>query len=62
MGSKIEELDDFIPYVKHMIKYYSLHLGKEGCIPTLEEIIEFERTMCRYFNWDLCRVNTYTFI
>jgi len=62
LGSKIEELDDYIPYVKHILKYYSVTLSKEGVIPSHEDIIEFERTMCKYFKWDLMRINTYTFL
>jgi hypothetical protein len=43
MGSKVEELDDYIPFVKHMEKYYSLHLSDQGVVPSWDEIIEFER-------------------
>jgi hypothetical protein len=28
LGSKIEELDDYIPYIKHMQQYFGLHLDK----------------------------------
>lgn len=61
MGSKIEELDDYIPYIKHMLKYYGLHLEKEENMPSWDEIIEFERTMGRAFGWELLRVNAYAF-
>lgn len=62
MGSKVEELDDYIPYIKHLLKYYGLHLEKQEHVPKWEEIIEFERTMCGAFEWNLLRVNTYTFL
>lgn len=43
MGSKVEELDDYIPYIKHLLKYYGLHLESSSNVPSWEEIIEFER-------------------
>ena len=62
MGSKVEELDDFIPYVKHLLKYYGLHLEKEENMPSWDEIIEFERTMGNAFQWDLLRCNAFSFL
>ena len=62
MGSKVEELDDYIPYIKHLLKYYSLHLENSVNVPSWEEIIEFEREMCFAFNWNLLRINTNTFL
>lgn len=62
MGSKVEELDDYIPYIKHLLKYYGLHLENSANVPTWDEIVEFERTMCRALNWDLLRINTHTFL
>jgi Cyclin, N-terminal domain/Cyclin, C-terminal domain len=62
MGSKVEELDEYIPYIKHLLKYYSLHLENSVNVPSLEEIIEFEREMCFSFNWNLSRINTNSFL
>ena len=62
MGSKVEELDDYIPFIKHMEKYFSLHLAEPGQVPQWTEVVEFERKVAKFFNWDLLRFNTHTFL
>ena len=53
IASKHEELDDNIPLIKDLTRYFCRVLPTSVSTPTFEEIVECERSLMIHFKWDL---------
>jgi hypothetical protein len=57
IASKYDELDENIPLIRDLQRYYTRVLPTSVVIPSFDEIIESERELMEYFHWDLMVVN-----
>lgn len=56
IASKHDELDENIPLIKDLTRYFCRVLPTSVPTPTFDEIVECERMLMKYFNWDLMMV------
>ena len=52
-ASKYDEMDENIPLISDLIKYYKRMLPEGDPIPTYNQVIEAERAFLEIFDWDL---------
>lgn len=62
IASKYDELDDNIPLIKEMQRYFTRTLHHSQQVPTFDDIVECERLLMRFFNWDLMMLTPSHFI
>lgn len=53
IASKHDEIDDNIPLIKDLTRYFIRVLPTSIPTPTFEEIVECERELMNFFKWDL---------
>ena len=53
IASKQEELDENIPQVKDLIRYYARFLPGSTPLPTFSQVVECERLIMRQLDWHL---------
>lgn len=53
VASKYDELDEYIPLIRDLQRYFQKYIPISERIPSFDEIIECERVVMNYFNWDL---------
>lgn len=53
IASKHDELDENIPLIKDLTRYYCRVLPTSVSTPTFDEIVECERSLMNFFRWDL---------
>ena len=53
LASKHDELDENIPLIKDLSRYFTKILPVNRQIPTFNEVIECERELLLFFDWDL---------
>lgn len=53
VASKYDELDEKIPMLVSLIRHYTKVLPISETPPVFEEIVECERCLMNFFNWDL---------
>jgi hypothetical protein len=53
IASKHDELDENIPLIKDLTRYYCRVLPTSVSTPTFDEIVECERSLMNFFKWDL---------
>jgi hypothetical protein len=53
VSSKYEELDENITLIKDLVRYFTRILPTSVAPPTFEEVVECERELMVFFNWDL---------
>lgn len=53
MASKYDELDDNIPLIKELQRFFGRIIPPNQPLPTFQEVVECERTMIKFFGWDL---------
>lgn len=55
VASKYDEIDDRLVFINDVQSYYKKHLTQKsmGGVPTYNEIVECERLLLRFFEWDL---------
>eukprot|EP00347_Sterkiella_histriomuscorum_P023502 403334403 len=56
IASKYDELDENIPMIKDLIRYYSRFLPAGISAPTFTQIVECERQIMKFLNWELMLV------
>lgn len=62
IASKYDELDENIPMIKDLIRYFSRYLPNSVALPTHREVIESERQIMKFFNWNLMIVTPTTIL
>ncbi len=62
IASKYDELDENIPMIKDLIRYYSRHMPSQIQIPQHKEVVESERSIMKLFNWNLMILTPTTFL
>lgn len=53
ISSKYDEIDDNIPLIKDLTRYFTRVLPSSVAVPSFEEVIECERELMNFFKWDL---------
>ena len=53
IASKHDEIDDNIPLIKDLTRYFIRILPTNVASPTFNEIVECERELMSFFKWDL---------
>ena len=53
IASKHDEIDDNIPLIKDLTRYFIRILPTSVPTPTFNEIVDCERELMNHFNWDL---------
>ena len=54
IASKYDEIDDQLVFINDVQKYYKdLGFNKNSTNPSYNEIVETERMLMRFFEWDL---------
>lgn len=53
IASKYEELDENITLIKDLIRYFTRILPNSVAPPTFNEVVECERELMVFYNWDL---------
>jgi hypothetical protein len=53
IASKFEELDENITLIKDLIRYFTRILPNSVASPTFIDVVECERELMAFFNWDL---------
>jgi len=53
IASKYDELDENIPMIKDLIRYYSRFMPVNVPTPTFTQIVECERQVMKHLNWEL---------
>lgn len=53
IASKQEELDENIPQIKDLIRYYARILPGSTQLPTFSQVVECERLIMKHLNWHL---------
>lgn len=62
IASKNEELDENIPLIKDLTRYFCRELPTSVPTPTFDEIIECERELMNHFKWDLMILTPIVFV
>lgn len=65
LAAKYDELDENIPLIRDLQRHYGRLLTGAGAsdhTPTFEEVIECERNLMRFFNWNLMFVTPTHFV
>jgi hypothetical protein len=62
IASKYDELDENIPMIKDLIRYFSRTLPTNVVLPCHAEVVECERMIMKFFNWNLMIVIPTAFI
>lgn len=53
IASKHDEIDDNIPLIKDLTRYFIRSLPTSVATPTFNEVVECERELMHFFKWDL---------
>ncbi len=53
IASKYDELDDNIPLIKELQRYFTRTLHHSQQVPTFDDIVECERLLMKFYGWDL---------
>ena len=57
IASKFDELDENIPLIKDLIRYFTRSLPTNMPTPSHNEVVECERVIMKFFNWSLMIVS-----